>query len=107
MSNLLINNKKLVNEWNYEKNKDVDINKITLGSNKKVWWICNNGHEWQASIYSRNDNSCPICSNKQILKGYNDLETVNPLLAVEWNYEKNDNLTPSMFTSGSHKKVWW
>jgi len=107
MSNLLINNKKLVNEWNYEKNKDVDINKITLGSNKKVWWICNNGHEWQASIYSRNDNSCPICSNKQILKGYNDLETVNPLLAAEWNYEKNDNLKPTMFTSGSHKKVWW
>lgn len=40
MSNLLIDNKKLINEWNYEKNKDMDINKITLGSNKKVWWIC-------------------------------------------------------------------
>ena len=37
MSNLLKDNKKLLNEWCFEKNKDIDINKITLGSNKKVW----------------------------------------------------------------------
>ena len=44
MLNLLEDNKKLINEWNYEKNKDIDINKIALGSNKKVWWFRNNRH---------------------------------------------------------------
>ena len=26
---------------------------ITPYSNKKVWWICNRGHEWEAVIGSR------------------------------------------------------
>lgn len=40
-------------------------------------------------------------------KGMNDLPTVNPTLAEEWNYEKNGTLTSDMVTAGSHKKVWW
>lgn len=28
-------------------------------------------------------------------------------IASEWNYELNGNLTPEMFTYGSHRKVWW
>lgn len=34
-------------------------------SNKKVWWICENGHEWKADINSRGSGSnCPICSKE-------------------------------------------
>ncbi|WP_241677762.1 zinc-ribbon domain-containing protein, partial [Bacillus cereus] len=22
---------------------------VTVGSNKKAWWKCNEGHEWEAS----------------------------------------------------------
>ena len=52
---------------------------------------------------------CPVCSNKRIQKGYNDLETLHPEIAKEWNYEKNDGLLPSQVggMGGSHKKVWW
>ena len=107
MSNLLKNNSKLISQWNYEKNKDIDVNNITLGSNKKAWWKCEKGHEWEASIYSRKDNKCPICSNKIILKGYNDLATTNPELLAEWDFIKNGDLNPTMVTYGSHKKVWW
>ena len=39
--------------------------------------------------------------------GVNDLETTHPDIAKEWNYKKNGELTPSMFKSGSGKKVWW
>ena len=107
MSDLLINNLTLKEEWNYSKNQDIDINKITLGSNKKVWWRCERGHEWQATIHSRKKNSCPICSNKIILVGYNDLATTNPELTKEWNYSKNKDFNPTMVSYGSHKKVWW
>ena len=41
------------------------------------------------------------------MKGYNDLQTVNPALAKEWNYEKNNGLTPADVLPNSRKKVWW
>jgi hypothetical protein len=77
-------------------------------SHKKVWWKCSKGHEWQAIIKDRNSGKgCPYCSGKKVLKGYNDLQSVNPILAKEWNYDKNDGLTPADVTPNSGKKVWW
>ena len=101
-------NPALAKEWNYEKNDALTPMDITPGSNKKVWWKCEKGHEWQACICHRNKgNGCPYCAGKKILKGYNDLQTLNPALAKEWNYEKNNGLTPEKVTPGSNKKVWW
>ncbi len=88
----LIDNPTLMAEWNWEKNNalDLDPKTLTLGSNKKVWWKCSKGHEWQATINHRNNGrGCPHCSGRKVLKGYNDLATVNPKLATEWNYDKN------------------
>ena len=108
MSNLLKDNKKLLNEWCFEKNKDIDINKITLGSNKKVWWICSKGHEWQALISSRtlSNAGCPYCSNRKTLSGFNDLVTLNYNLSLEWNYKKNQ-INPKCISPNSHEHVWW
>ena len=51
----LIDNAELMAEWNWEKNNELnfDPNALTLGSNKKVWWRCSKGHEWQSTINSR------------------------------------------------------
>lgn len=35
------------------------------------------------------------------------LDKTHPKLAEEWNYEKNGELVPSMFQSGSSVRVWW
>ena len=108
MPNFITDNKALVREWNYKKNKDIDINKITSGSHKKVWWICSQHHEWAADVSSRyKGHGCPYCNNLKALAGYNDLATINPKLAKEWDYEKNGDLKPSDVLPGSHKKVWW
>lgn len=80
------------------------------GSGYKAWWLCSKGHSYQTAIYNRaksNGTGCPICSNRQILVGYNDLSTTHPELAKEWHPTKNGDLTPEMVTSGSLKKVWW
>ena len=101
-------NPTLAKEWNFEKNNGLTPIDVKPNSNKQVWWKCSKGHEWQATINSRNAGcDCPICSNKKILKGYNDLQTVNPALAKEWNYEKNNGLTPAEVSPNSGKKVWW
>ena len=100
----------LLAEWNWEKNLELkfDPSLLTVGSGKKVWWKCSNGHEWQATIDGRNSGrGCPYCSGNKVLKGYNDLQTINPKLAKEWNYEKNGNLKPENFTASSGQKVWW
>ena len=101
-------NPTLASEWDYKKNNKLTPADTLSNSHQKVWWRCNNGHEWQAAIYSRNSGiGCPYCSSKKVLKGYNDLETINPILAKEWNYEKNVNLKPTMVTVNSGKEVWW
>jgi hypothetical protein len=41
------------------------------------------------------------------LKGYNDLATLFPEIAAEWNIEKNRGKTPDMILAGSHSKAWW
>ena len=43
----------------------------------------------------------------KLIVGKNDIETLYPELALEWNYDKNGALTPKDITPGSHKKVWW
>lgn len=98
----------LAKEWNYEKNSGLTPMDVLPNSGKKVWWKCSEGHEWPTRVYDRSKgNGCPYCSGKKVLKGYNDLTTVNPTLAQEWNYEKNGSLKPEMFTANSGKKVWW
>ena len=107
-NSLLHSNPELSKEWNYEKNGNIKPEHFSANSGKKVWWRCSKGHEWQATISSRNTgHGCPYCAGKKVLKGFNDLLTVNPFVAKEWDYEKNDNLKPENFTANSNKRVWW
>lgn len=101
-------NSSVAKEWNYEKNNGIHPDDVMPNSEKKMWWKCSNGHEWLASINNRNKgNGCPYCSGRRVLKGYNDLQTINPSLAIEWNYEKNGELKPESFTANSNESVWW
>ena len=102
-------NPKIAKELHPTKNGNILAKNLYAGSNKKVWWICPNGHEYQATVTSKIDKNsgCPYCANYLVLSGYNDLATTNPKLTEEWNYEKNGDLKPTDVIAGSHKKVWW
>ena len=77
-------------------------------SNKKVWWICNQGHSWEAVIAKRvRGEKCPICQGKHVLAGFNDLATTHPFLVQEWDYERNKGITPADVSKGSMAKIWW
>lgn len=45
--------------------------------------------------------------SRKVIKGKNDLETVNPELAAQWHPTKNGELTPDDVAPMSDKKVWW
>ena len=104
-----IANNILINEWNYDRNK-VNPEYISLGSEKRVWWKCKKGHEWQAVVYSRTGSmkcGCPYCAGQKVLSGDNDLETLFPEIAKEWNYIKNGNIKPNQIRPQTNKKYWW
>lgn len=99
----------LMIEWNSLKNKNIKFDNISTYSNKKIWWICQKGHEWEEIVANRTkrNSGCPFCSNHRIMKGFNDLETLSPRLAKEWDYNKNVNIDINSIGLYSNKKVWW
>lgn len=108
VNDLKTKNYKLSLEWDKSKNGDLKPENVSYQSHKKVWWKCKYKHSWKAEIASRNNgNGCPVCNNKIIIKGVNDLFTINPELAIEWAKNRNGDLTPRDVSAGSNKKVWW
>ena len=104
---LKVMNPDLAKQWHPIKNSIVRPDKIKLGSPKKAWWKCEQGHEWEATISSRaNGIGCPFCSGKRA-SVENNLQVLNPELAKQWHSFKNGGLTPSNVTAGSSKKIWW
>ena len=95
-------------EWNYERNTGLLPSDVLPFSNRKVWWKCTEGHEWQSTVHNRTiaGCGCPYCSNQKVLVGYNDLEFLFPKIAKEWDYDKNQ-LNPCDYVAGSTQKVWW
>ena len=107
-NSLLSKNPELAKQWHPTKNGDLKPSDISYGSGKKVWWMCDIGHEWQAAINSRSQGvGCPFCAGRLAISGKTDLQTKNPELAKQWHPIKNGNLKPSNITPNSDKKVWW
>ena len=65
MSKLLKNFPLLMDEYEFEKNKNINLEKITSGSNKSIWWRCKNHHLWTCSPKERTQKGspkrCPAC----------------------------------------------
>lgn len=100
----------LLNEIDYDKNKEFNPRKVGQSSTKKIWWKCINGHSYYSSIGSRtrtNGTGCPYCAGQKLLPGYNDLQTRYPQVSKDWDFEKNYPLKPNQIMPGSAKKVWW
>ena len=100
----------LLKEWDYSKNENILPTEISYGTELSVWWKCGRGHSWRASVCTRTGKQktgCPYCSNKKILRGYNDLASVYPKLLKEWDFEKNIDISPYSIAPMSNKYVWW
>jgi hypothetical protein len=80
-----------------------DPKKVVAGTNRRLSWKCNLGHIWVTSGNNRTmGNDCPVCANKVILVGFNDLFTTYPKIAAEM-----VNGDPKTVTAGSGKIFKW
>jgi hypothetical protein len=97
----------LVKQWHKEKNKNLSLESLTTGSNRKVWWKCDKGpdHEWEASVNNRvKGRNCPYCGNRKP-SVTNNLENY-PELAKEFDVGAN-NMTPSEVVAAGAKRYFW
>lgn len=101
-NNLEIEFPNLIGEWDF--NKNGSPTDYLPKSNKKVWWKCKDGHEWEAKILNRtvNNSNCPYCSGTIVSK-CNSFGESFPELLEEW----DDNRSPFKIHPYSSKKVWW
>lgn len=109
-------NPSLAKEWHPTLNGDLSLEMFTAGSSKKVHWLCENGHVWQATIASRNAGSgCPICAResnrakikKALIEKRGSLYDGNSVITKEWHPFKNNGLSPKEVSTNSHDVVWW
>lgn len=100
----------IAQEWHPTRNGSLTPFDVTRGSRKKVWWLGRTcGHEWDAVVKNRTGRAagCPVCDNKRILIGFNDLLTTHAIVGRQWHPTKNGSLLATGVTAGSSKKAWW
>lgn len=95
----------LVVQW--DPNNELSPSEVSCGSHKKVSWICDKGHSWEAVIKNRAllNSGCPYCEHRAVLKGYNDLLSVDPKLAKSWS--PKNTIKPSSVSPSSNMEVIW
>lgn len=93
--------------WDYEKN-EFGPDHYNEFSNESVFWKCDKGHSFEQLIFRFSSKGfyCIICENTQLVKQVNDLKTMYPEIAADWDYEKNQ-FSPEHYKVNANKKVWW
>lgn len=96
-------------QWDADKNGCAP-EQVRSDDRKRYWWHCEKGHSWQTTIRIRirpKASGCPYCAGRRVQPGENDLQTLCPDLAAQWDMEKNAPLRPSEVTPGCNKTVFW
>jgi hypothetical protein len=59
----------LVKQWHPTANENINPRNLEVVYPHEVWWLCNQGHEWQDTIKNRMRNiDCPICKKEETNK---------------------------------------
>ena len=58
---------KLAAEWASDLNAPLTPAMVTLGSGKRVWWRCDQGHVWLTAVFNRvrSGSGCPVCGRRK------------------------------------------
>lgn len=104
----------LIDSWDFVVNGELHPSAVTARMSKRASWSCALGHKWEVAISDRTNinrggrvSSCPYCSNKKVLKGFNDLASQFPQIAAQWDYEKNGEVNPDGVTYGTPTSFFW
>ncbi len=112
----------LVAQLHPTKNKHIDSEKVTSGSNKKAVWVCpdrqnaplrcSHAHEWSARICDRTGGAkregsgCPYCHGRLVCP-CNSLAVRAPEVAAQWHPTRNGDKGTDQIAAYSNIKGWW
>lgn len=95
-------------EWDISLNGQFKADQVYFDSIKKYFWKCSLGHSFKQSPQGRlRGVGCPVCSNRELLRGFNDIATRYPSLVEEWDFEKNGGKNLDSLFSITHTKHQW
>jgi len=81
---------------------------VTAGSDRRAKRKCARGHVWDAIISSRTGRrpaGCPCCHGLQAVPGVNDLSTLRPDIAAEW--DASNKGSPQLVRPSSTRNAIW
>ncbi len=86
----------------------IDVSKLYVNSGKKINWKCENGHTFKekVNVMYRRKHKCFFCTGRQVWPGGNDLLTLYPEIAKEFDVEKN-GVTPDRTSPKDTDTYWW
>ena len=97
----------LAKQWHPTRNAQLTASDVTPHSGRRVWWLCGEGHEWDAVVNSRSRGyGCPFCAGQRPTAERN-LATEFPELIDQWDHARNGDAKPQNFTPRSKHKAWW
>lgn len=100
----------LMEMLDYDSNEldEAMLSRIFVNSARVLNWKCSKGHSFneKVSVMYKRKNKCFYCTGRQIWPGENDLKTLYPELAIEFDIEMN-NITPDLISPKDTKTYWW
>jgi hypothetical protein len=106
----------LRDEWDAERNGDLDPAVIKGSYSKPVWWVCrahadgpgSHLHRWRAEVKQRAtiQTGCPFCRNRELC-AWNNLGFTRPDLAKLWDQDANGTVTPYDVLPGAPDEFMW
>ncbi len=115
----------IAKQWHPTKNGKLIPSEFLVSSGMIVWWAHElpdgSLHEWESPVSYRTSNKkktkvdgtvydgdgCPVCLNRRLIPGVNDLATLYPEIAKMWHPTMNGDLKPSEVTAGGVTQYWW
>lgn len=97
----------LAEQLHVERNGGLDAAALAAGSNAKVWWRCQAGHEWRAPVAARvRGTGCPVCARTKVPLE-RSLGHRHPELSRELHPLRNQEIDPFSLAAFSNRRVWW
>lgn len=85
VNDLHTKSRRLTAEWDPDANAGTMPEMVPAGTSQNYWWRCATGHPFEATPGNRyfNKTACPVCMNRLIVVGVNDLQSTHPEIAAE------------------------
>jgi len=118
---LAVNHPELLAELDPSRNRDLDPYAVAAGSQRTLWWRCERGHQWRASVNNRaNGSGCPTCAAdagalhlralaraQTQVSAERSLAVKHPELLTQLHATRNGDLHPAAIGAASKRKLWW